>query len=298
MKPGRNDPCPCGSGKKYKKCCYLTGQNALVKNYLESQDIQDNDDFDDDDNDDDYYIYPEVQEGLINAINNLRMYLLKKKPHIRKYCKIRDLHGEIVDTMIQYHCDGKFKKQIDTGFVSEQEHEITVNLLECDFDLKSKTGAQAFYDIWIYKMAANVTCITDDFIRNHRYRKPEKIEFLHSMLDSKLGLFEIIGTDEDEGYVNLKDVFTGAEYTIIDIGLSGNQHNDDYYIYNRIITYQDISFSSGLNFIFRKTDNFIKNHIHQHKKDFNPNGEFLRFTQLYNRYSQYPDKIMVVTNTI
>jgi hypothetical protein len=22
--PGRNDPCPCGSGKKYKKCCFLT----------------------------------------------------------------------------------------------------------------------------------------------------------------------------------------------------------------------------------------------------------------------------------
>lgn len=21
MKPGRNDPCHCGSGKKYKKCC-------------------------------------------------------------------------------------------------------------------------------------------------------------------------------------------------------------------------------------------------------------------------------------
>ncbi|MGN1324764.1 MAG: SEC-C metal-binding domain-containing protein, partial [Candidatus Spyradenecus sp.] len=20
-RPGRNDPCPCGSGKKYKKCC-------------------------------------------------------------------------------------------------------------------------------------------------------------------------------------------------------------------------------------------------------------------------------------
>lgn len=20
-KPGRNDPCPCGSGKKFKKCC-------------------------------------------------------------------------------------------------------------------------------------------------------------------------------------------------------------------------------------------------------------------------------------
>lgn len=22
-KVGRNDPCPCGSGKKYKKCCYV-----------------------------------------------------------------------------------------------------------------------------------------------------------------------------------------------------------------------------------------------------------------------------------
>ncbi|MCG8482885.1 MAG: SEC-C domain-containing protein, partial [Clostridia bacterium] len=22
-KPGRNEPCPCGSGKKYKKCCGL-----------------------------------------------------------------------------------------------------------------------------------------------------------------------------------------------------------------------------------------------------------------------------------
>jgi hypothetical protein len=21
MKTGRNDPCPCGSGKKFKKCC-------------------------------------------------------------------------------------------------------------------------------------------------------------------------------------------------------------------------------------------------------------------------------------
>jgi tetratricopeptide (TPR) repeat protein len=24
MPPSRNDPCPCGSGKKYKKCCFLT----------------------------------------------------------------------------------------------------------------------------------------------------------------------------------------------------------------------------------------------------------------------------------
>ena len=26
MQAGRNDPCPCGSGKKYKKCCEITGR--------------------------------------------------------------------------------------------------------------------------------------------------------------------------------------------------------------------------------------------------------------------------------
>ena len=29
-KPGRNDPCPCGSGKKFKKCCEMkTGAKKI-----------------------------------------------------------------------------------------------------------------------------------------------------------------------------------------------------------------------------------------------------------------------------
>jgi tetratricopeptide (TPR) repeat protein len=27
-KPGRNDPCPCGSGKKYKRCCLAKDEEA------------------------------------------------------------------------------------------------------------------------------------------------------------------------------------------------------------------------------------------------------------------------------
>ncbi|HEY4316308.1 MAG TPA: SEC-C metal-binding domain-containing protein [Herbaspirillum sp.] len=30
MKPGRNDPCPCGSGEKYKKCCGKVIQLAVA----------------------------------------------------------------------------------------------------------------------------------------------------------------------------------------------------------------------------------------------------------------------------
>ncbi len=30
--PGRNDPCPCGSGLKFKKCCFKKyEQNSLIK---------------------------------------------------------------------------------------------------------------------------------------------------------------------------------------------------------------------------------------------------------------------------
>lgn len=29
-KVGRNDPCPCGSGKKYKKCCWSKDQRSNV----------------------------------------------------------------------------------------------------------------------------------------------------------------------------------------------------------------------------------------------------------------------------
>jgi hypothetical protein len=296
MKPGRNDPCPCGSGKKYKKCCYLTGQTTALKNFMESQDIQDDEAEDfyvEDDYDEDHL---NKQEALFTVMNNLHRLLLGRKPHIKKYHKIRKLHGEIINAMIQYHYDGKFEKQIDTNVISKTEPEepLEIHLLESSFDLETREGIQAFFDIWIYKTASNVNCITDDFIRNHRYRKPEKIEFLHSMLDSKLGLFEVTGTDMKEGYAYIKDVFTGAECTIVDIGLSGNPNYDEIYIYTRIISYQGINFGTGLNLVFEKNNNFIKNHIKQQKKNFDPNGEFLRFTQLYNRYSQDSGGIRVI----
>jgi hypothetical protein len=140
-----------------------------------------------------------------------------------------------------------------------------------------------------------MNCITEEFIQKHHYKKPEKIEFLNNMLNSKIGLFEVTGTSMEEGYVYIKDVFTGTEYKIIDIGLSGQQNYNEHYFYTRIITHRGISFGTGLNFVFKKTDKFIKNHIQEHKKDFNLNGEFLRFTQLYNHYSQDDDRVKTVS---
>jgi hypothetical protein len=118
------------------------------------------------------------------------------------------------------------------------------------------------------------------------------------MLDSHPGLFEVTQTDSDEGYAYLKEVFTGEEYKIVDIGLSGNESYDAYYMYARIIVYDQIAFNSGLNFIFNKTDPFIKKHIAHHRKNYNPNGEFLRFTQVYNRYSKDPDRVKFIRTAL
>jgi len=279
MTQGRNEPCSCGSGKKYKKCCYL-------KEYNENKQLQER---------------GAKQEMLMRMMNNFRRFALDRKPHIKQYYRTKRLHGEILGSMIKHYDDGKFEQKFDRDYQPQQKYDKNdprlLYLIENSFDLETDIGVEGFYDVLVYKSAPNANCITEEFIKCNRYRKPEKIKFLHSMLDSKLGLFEITGTDLEEGLVFLKDVFTGAEYTVTDIGLSGNK-NSDFYIYTRIITYQSVSFCAGLNFVFSKNDDFIKNHIRHHKEDFNPEAGFLRFSQIYNQYSKFPDKIKIMTNNL
>lgn len=282
MKPGRNELCFCGSGKKYKKCCLNKERNEETENNTKSQ------------------ASFKEQEMWYRMFNNVRRFNLDKKPHIKQYYRTKKLHGEILGAMIKHYDDGKFEQIFDRDYLPRgyaQDDPRLLYLIESSFDLETDIGIEGFYDMLVYKSAPNANCITEEFIRNSRYRKPEKIEFLRCMLDSKLGLFEVIGTEMNEGFAFFKEVFTGTEYTVTDIGLSGNQ-NADFYIYTRIVTYQGVSFCAGLNFLFSKTDDFIKNHIRHHSKDYNPDAEFLRFTQMYNQYSKFPDKINVVTNRL
>ena len=297
MKIGRNDLCPCGSGKKYKRCCYLQHNNHNTEINLKESDAGDYDD--------DFLNISENYNDpafFLQAITSLRTFSLDRKSHIKEYYKIRKMHSEIINTMIRYHEADRFVLKIDSNYIDNIEHPIknkkTFHLIESSFNLETREGAQALYDLLIYKVSLNMNCITEDFIQSHRYRKPEKIEFLHSMLDSTIGLFEITKTEINEGYVYLKDIFTDIEYKIVDIALSGSYIYDDFYMYTRLIKFHDIIFNTGLSLIFNKKDAFIKNHILKHKKDYKSDGEFLRFTQLYNYYSKNPNKAEILTNTI
>ena len=307
MKIGRNDPCPCGSGKKYKKCCLLKPQNTMVKNNDEnisssepgSGSDERGTDFDE------LESASDAQEVLFKLLNNLRSFSLDMKPHIKTYKKIRKLHSEIINSMADYFDRGKFEQKVDPDYAHPVTpvhnkaggiRDNTVVLLESNFNLNTREGNNGFYDMLIYKSVPNINCITEEFIQKHRYRKQEKIEFLESMLDSKMGLFEITEIDLKEGYAYLKEVFTGGEYKITDIGLSGSKDYDKFYIYTRIITYRNVSFGTGLNLTFTKTDSFIKNYIKREKKDYTPLAESRRFVELYNRFSEDQNGVKVITN--
>lgn len=306
MKHNRNAPCPCGSGKKYKHCCYLK-EGSVSTEVREPEDDFENsvedileileDEIDDEIDDELEKAVEELLENpelWIRGLNSLRNLRLKEKPHIKEYNAIRSLHGEVIDAMTDYYYKGKFKQEVDTSYPIEPDNIREVNILSASFDLSTDVGAKAFFDTVIYKSAPNVNCITEEFINIRRYRKPEKIEFLQSMLNSRLGLFEITKTEAGEGYVYLKEVFTGDEYRITDIGLSGTINKDEFYIYTRIITYHGISFGTGLSMVFVKTDKFIKKHIRQHKKNYDPKGEVQRFTQIYNQFSRDPGKVITI----
>ena len=229
---------------------------------------------------------------------NFRKMSLKRKPHIKEYQKIRKMHGEMISSMIEYLDDGKFEHKLDLSGVSPMYDENGLNWIDSEFDMDTEVGAQSFYDIVFYKTARNASCVTEDFLQKHRYRKPEKIEFLQSMLDSKPGLFEVTDTDPDEGYAYLREVFSGAEHRITDIALSGSPNFSDMYIYMRIIAFRDICFGTGLNLVFPKTDDFIQRFIREHTENYNPDGEFVRFIELYNHYTKSPDAIPVLINNI
>ena len=115
------------------------------------------------------------------------------------------------------------------------------------------------------------------------------------MLESRVGLFEVTSVERMEGYAHIKEVFSGDTYRITDIGISGDPVYDRFYTYTRVITYNGISFSTGLNMAFRKDDAFIKDFIKRNKKDYNPQREFFRFAELYKRFSKNPNSVRSVS---
>ena len=282
MKISRNSPCPCGSGKKYKRCC--AGKDSAISPGEIAESSNDN-------NDD------EIGRMILKAMTGMRMMVLEREPYIKQYKSIRRLHSEIISSMMRYYYQGKFDQKVEPGFdMPKSSYDGTYTFRRSKFDAETNEGAHGLAEVVVYPSMPGRTCITGDFIDSRRYRKPEKIEFLHSMFNSRPGLFEVKETNAKDAYVIIKNVFTGEEFKIVDIGLSSSPNNESIYLYSRIISYQGLSFNSGLNLIFKKSDPFIKKYIMRHKADYKPMGEFDRFIELYSEYSRSADRANYVMN--
>ena len=282
MNISRNGLCPCGSGKKYKRCC------AEIKTYTLSSAKQRVEDHEAVSEELQTELDEQVKLGRLATEHKLRARVLEKQGHINAYKRIRQMQQKIQDDMIDFYEEGEFVQEIDMTELDKNREDFLfdddLELLDFEYDLTTELGIRVFYDELIFKRAPFMNCITEVFIAQKRYQTPEEIEFLHSMLNSTIGLFEVIEVEKELAYVTLENVFTNEIIKIIDIGLSGNKKENviGSFIYLRIITYGEFSFGTGLNFPFHKNDYFIHEFIDYHKKNYHLDDEVVRMIRLYN----------------
>ena len=126
MKVGRNDPCPCGSGKKYKKCClekdkqvelaahqepetekWEPEEEPVYREWDDEQDEPENDGFDEDSEEEDSDDEEDFEQGLNKALG-----ITDESAELPK---ISDEENKLVDDWWD-----EYKKLKDT--VKEREH--------------------------------------------------------------------------------------------------------------------------------------------------------------------------------
>jgi tetratricopeptide (TPR) repeat protein len=108
-KPGRNDPCPCGSGKKYKKCCLHT--STVTGDYVYT-------DLDQLSNE----VPALIEQGKLDEAEAVCQRLTEQYPEqidgIHRYAEVYEAKGDKLKAAQYYRKTAEFAKQAD-GFDEE-----------------------------------------------------------------------------------------------------------------------------------------------------------------------------------
>ena len=160
MKTGRNDPCPCGSGKKYKKCCFEIDRTNMFdelyppegeqwepeeETFFDDNDEFDEDDFEDDENFDEDDLDYDDEDDLDSVFSFDENTELPK---------LSDEEMQLVDNWWD-----KYKKMKDTvkerkhlvAFINQYPHLVDYLELyhEVLFELGSDHLKKGIYDIFV-----------------------------------------------------------------------------------------------------------------------------------------------------
>lgn len=139
---------------------------------------------------------------------------MNNKKHIKNYNKLRKLHGEIIDSMENYIIDGKYNV---SDYYNSIYNDIDKEILELDFDLDSNDvdDRTILNDLFMYKNHSKLMSITEIYLQKNKFRNEEKIKMLNSMKNSYAGLFKVVDTDRNDGYITCEDVFTKKKFKVI-----------------------------------------------------------------------------------
>ena len=199
-----------------------------------------------------------------------------------------------MNDMFKYFLDGNYNFIINNKFNSNKNK---ITLLNIEFNMNDQQQLHVLNNIILYKNA-NIKCISEIFLEDKYYKKQEYNNFIKAMIASTAGLFEVTKIDKNMGYVFIKNIFNNLEYKITDIALSATTNYNQCYYYTRIITYQNISFNTGLTLLFNKDDENILKWIKETKKLYNNEDEFTRFINLYKLYIKIKDPNIEIINNI
>lgn len=115
--------------------------------------------------------------------------------------------------MENYIIDGKYNI---SDYYSSIYNDIDKEIAELDFELDSNDidDRTILNDLFMYKNHSKLISITEIYLQK-KFRNEEKIKMLNSMKNSYVGLFKVVATDRNDGYITYEDVFTKKRFKII-----------------------------------------------------------------------------------
>lgn len=225
-------------------------------------------------------------EEISNMLVNLNRFQLNRKNHIKKYNKLRKIHGEILDSMQNYILNGKYDISKYDNIVNNELVKV-VGDFDINFDVDDGDDVTILLELFAYKNHKDIPSVTEIYLKNNKFKSAEKIKMLESMNDSYVSLFKIVDVNRNDGYVTYQDVFTKKKFKIVDIAMSSTLYIDkkrEVYTYNRIITFEDISFATGIHCNFSSESKLLMNFINTH--NYKQCCSFIRCLLLYDIYKR------------
>lgn len=105
-KPGRNEPCPCGSGKKFKKCCLVRNPAAKRWVYTDLDQLSNK-------------VRPLIQQGRLDEAEDVGWELMRAYPEqidgIHRLAEVYEARGEKSKAVEYYRKTAEFARTAD-GF--------------------------------------------------------------------------------------------------------------------------------------------------------------------------------------